>query len=89
MTAGRLFAIFVIFVLATAGWFVLAGSVQVRSDVSDQRLGDAVSGLWGSAQEQSAPEFRSGEGKNASRLDIAGSDISAKFNLNQRRKGLL
>ena len=89
MTAGRLFAIFVIFVLATAGWFVLAGSVQVRSDVSDQRLGDAVSGLWGSAQEQSAPEFRSGEGNNASRLDIAGSDISAKFNLNQRRKGLL
>jgi hypothetical protein len=89
MTAGRLFAIFVIFVLATAGWFALAGSVQVRSDVSDQRLGDAVSGLWGSAQEQSAPEFRTGEGNSSSRLEIAGSDISAKVNLNQRRKGLL
>ena len=89
MSAGRLFAIFTIFVLATVGWFVLAGSVQVRSDSSDTRLGDAVSGLWGSPQHQDAPEFRFADKNGARALDIAGSDISAGFRLNQRRKGLL
>ena len=90
MSAGKLFAIFLIFVLATLGWFVLAGSVQIRSDSSDTRLGDAVSGLWGSPQGQQAPTFvRTAEQGAASRLDIAGSDISADFHLSQRRKGLL
>ena len=90
MSAGKLFAIFLIFVLAALGWFVLAGSVQVRSDSSDTRLGDAVSGLWGSQQAQDAPSFVRAADKGAtSRLDIAGSDISADFHLNQRRKGLL
>ena len=89
MSAGRLFAIVVIFVLATAGWFVLAGSVQIRSNSSDQRLGDAVSGLWGSSQRQDAPEFRIVSGAEKERLDISASDISAKFRLSQRRKGLL
>jgi hypothetical protein len=89
MSVGRLFAVALIFILATAGWFVLAGSVQIRSDSSDQRLGDAVSGLWGSPQRQDAPQFHLADGAGMSRLGIEGSDISADFRLNQRRKGLL
>ena len=89
MSGKRLFAIAVIFVLASMAWLVLAGSVQVRTTSTNDRLGDAVGGLWGSPQEQPAPEFRSSAGGAATRLEIAGSDISADFKLNQRRKGLL
>jgi hypothetical protein len=89
MTAGRVVAIIMIFLVATAGWFVLGGSLQIRSQSSDERLGDAVSGLWGSPQRQNAPDFRIGTGENARKLEVAASDISAKFNLSQRRKGLL
>lgn len=89
MTAGRVVAIVMIFILATMGWFVLAGSLELRSNTSDERLGDAVSGLWGSPQRQLAPAFRMGTGQYARQLEIAGSDLSAKIALNQRRKGLL
>jgi hypothetical protein len=89
MTAGRLFAIFLIFVLATAGWLVLAGSVQFRTDTTNHRLGDQVSGLWGSKQEQNAPRFSVGEGSGKRNLEISGTDATVKFRLNDRRKGLL
>ena len=89
MSGKRLFAIVVIFVLASVAWVVLAGSVQVRTTSTDDRLGDAVGGLWGSPQTQEAPEFRSSQLGVNNRMEIAGSDISAKFKLNQRRKGLL
>ncbi|MEI8084261.1 MAG: inner membrane CreD family protein [Actinomycetes bacterium] len=89
MSGKRLFAIIVIFVLASAAWLVLAGSVAVRTDSSDQRLGDAVGGLWGSPQTQEAPVFRLAPGSDSAPVEIAGSDISATFDLSQRRKGLL
>lgn len=89
MSGKRLFAIAVIFVLATAAWGVLAGSVQVRTTSTDERLGDAVGGLWGSAQTQQAPEFLYSPVGSSNRLVVSGSDISAAFDLEQRRKGLL
>jgi hypothetical protein len=89
MSARRLFAIAVIFVLATAAWGVLAGSVQVRTTSTDDRLGDAVGGLWGSPQTQQAPVFLYSPAGTSNRLEISGSDISATFDLEQRRKGLL
>jgi len=89
MSGKRLFAIIVIFVLAAGAWLVLAGSVEIRSTSSDERLGDAVGGLWGSEQRQSAPTFTYGLGGTASRIDVAASDITAGFKLNQRRKGLV
>ena len=89
MSGKRLFAIVVIFVLASIAWLVLAGSVQVRTTSTTDRLGDAVGGLWGSAQTQEAPSFGYTSSGAPKRLDIVGSDISAGFKLNQRRKGLL
>ena len=89
MSGKRLFAIVVIFVLASVAWLVLAGSVQVRTTSTTDRLGDAVGGLWGSPQSQEAPEFRYSPSGATNRMEIAGSDLSAVFELNQRRKGLL
>ncbi len=89
MSGKRLFAIGVIFVLAACAWMVLAGSVQIRSASTDDRLGDTVGGLWGAAQTQTAPTFRYSPGVTASSMDVAGSDIAAGFKLTQRRKGLL
>lgn len=89
MSARRLFAIGFIFALAAAAWLALAGSVTVRTGSTDTRLSDAVSGLWGSEQQQRAPEFSYAEGASTTKLDIVGSDISAKLDLEQRRKGLL
>ena len=89
MSGKRLFAIVVIFVLASAAWLVLAGSVQLRTTSTGDRLGDSVGGLWGSAQTQQAPVFEYTPASSANSLAISGSDISAAFKLNQRRKGLL
>jgi hypothetical protein len=89
MSGKRLFAIVVIFVLASAAWLVLAGSVQVRTTATDDRLGDAVGGLWGSPQTQEAPRFAYTSPSGTSQMEIAGSDIAADFKLSQRRKGLL
>jgi len=91
MTALRLVAIALIFVVATVAWVVLAGSVQYRTDTSDNTLGTDVAGLWGAPQYQTAPTFTyrpDGEGA-ALPLAIAGSDITTRFDLDQRRKGLL
>lgn len=91
MSGKRLFAIFLIFVLASAAWMVLAGSVQVRTNDMDGRLGDAVTGLWGSPQRQEAPSFSAkwpGDSKRKA-LELAGTDATAGFRLDQRRKGLL
>lgn len=92
MRVVRLIAIGIIYAVAAIAWVVLAGSVQYRTDTSDAQLGERVEGLWGGAQIQTAPEFtlRSGGGREGGApLAIAGSDISADFKLDQRRKGLL
>ncbi len=89
MSGKRLFAIIVIFALSAAAWMVLAGSVQIRTTSTDDRLGDEVGGLWGSPQMQEAPEFRYTPTTGANRLEVASSDISADIALDQRRKGLL
>jgi len=89
MSGKRLFAIVVIFVLAAGAWLVLAGSVEIRSTSTDERLGDAVGGLWGSTQTQQAPTFSYTASGTVDRIDVAASDITAAFKLTQRRKGLL
>jgi len=89
MSGRRLFAIAIIFVLASLAWFVLAGSVQVRTDSTTGRLGDEVGGLWGTPQVQTAPRFTFKAAATGGPLEIAGSDITADIALDQRRKGLL
>ncbi|MCL2504234.1 MAG: inner membrane CreD family protein [Coriobacteriia bacterium] len=102
MTAGRLFAIVLILILASFAWAVLGGSVQLRTDRMTEPLTDKVAGLWGSPQTQVAPTFAASWPNpssqatatvaapvTGSRLEIDGSDITVDFKLDQRRKGLL
>lgn len=85
MTALRLFAIAVILVVASVGWLVLGESIQFRTNDAGARGGADVGMLWGGPQIQTAPTFSAG----SSRLEVASSDITADFNLEQRRRGLL
>jgi len=89
MTVLRLLAIVLIFVLAAGSWFVLAGTVDYRTNNTGDALGERVEGLWGGPQTQQAPTFTyTSKGKTGS-LELVGSDITANFQLDQRRKGLL
>jgi len=85
LTPLRLLAIAVILVTATLGWFVLGGSVAYRTETSGGDGTQQVSSLWGQPQVQSAPTFTAG----TKQLDITSSDIEARFELDQRKKGLL
>ena len=89
MTVLRLLAIALIFVLAAGSWFVLAGSVDYRTNNTGDALGERVEGLWGGPQAQQAPTFSSAAAGKVGALDLVGSDITADFKLDQRRKGLL
>lgn len=89
MSAGRLFAIGVIFVLATIAWFMLGISVQERTGSTTDRLADEVSGLWGAPQVQGAPVFAARSADSGEGLEVVGSDVSVALELDQRRKGLL
>lgn len=87
MTVPRMIAIALIFIVAVAAWMVLGGSVVYRTDMSDSKLSGQVRGLWGERQVQAAPTFV-GEGGGAP-LQLDGSDIAARFKLDDRRRGLL
>lgn len=90
MTVGRLVAIALIFGIAAMAWFALGGSLEYRTGNADAALGERVEGLWGGPQSQTAPRFTLRQGRGpAVPLEIAGSDITADFQLRQRRKGLL
>lgn len=53
----RLAAITFIFICTAIGWFILAGSVMVRTDSADSQMRRAVSRLWGTEQTQMAPQI--------------------------------
>jgi hypothetical protein len=104
MNVPRLIAITLIFILAAAAWFVLGGSVAVRTQTQDQQLRERVGGLWGTPQKQLPPAFTGTylrktrekghpqpvwRAEAAPAVGVSGSDVTAKFNLDQRRKGLL
>ena len=100
----RLAAITFIFVCTSIGWFILAGSVFIRSDAYNRSMRNAVSNLWGSEQTQTAPvvyeriqvelpeKGRGGKTKYEIRkiyYPLQGSDIEADLSLEHRKKGLL
>jgi hypothetical protein len=91
MSVKRIVAIAAIFLLATAGWFVLGAATAIRSDEFGSRLGEQVQDLWGAPLAQQAPSFV---------VEIPGServryvlptknDIRVDLNTDYRRKGLV
>ncbi|MDO8964150.1 MAG: inner membrane CreD family protein [Coriobacteriia bacterium] len=90
MSALRLFAVFVIFVLATVAWAVLGTTNMVRTDDTSGTLTRQVGELWGERQVQQAPRFvRAGTATASPTVSLEGTDIEARFKLDQRRRGLL
>jgi hypothetical protein len=89
----RLFAVFLIFVLAAAAWMVLGASNLYRSDSAATTMTAKVAGLYGSPQTQAAPGFsyRATEGTRtiAGALEVTSTDVATAFELDQRQKGLL
>lgn len=90
----RLFAVFLIFVLASIAWMVLGASNLVRTDDAQTATTAKVAGLYGDPQTQRAPTFsyRATEGTAAAAagaLDLDSSAIVTDFKLDQRQKGLL
>ena len=55
MTVQRLFAIAVIIVCTGVGWFILGGSVAIRTGESDQHLQREVEQIWGGTHRQVTP----------------------------------
>lgn len=54
----RLFAIAVIYILASISWFFLGGSMSLRSNDKHDALGADVAEMWGGPQEQLAPSLK-------------------------------
>lgn len=94
MSASKLFAVFLILVCASAAWVVLGTANVVRTEDKSSTLVRQVGDLWGDRQVQAAPSFswRTPDGaKNVGKgtLDLAGTDIETRFDLQPRRKGML
>lgn len=85
MSVPRLFGIFFVFLIATFGWVVLGGSIEVRTHEADGSGWESVGSLWGEPQTQHAPAFSA----SGSAVPIVSSAITADFDLDQRRRGLL
>lgn len=90
MTPLRLFAVFVIFALASVAWVVLGTANVLRTEDSSGTLTRQVGELWGEKQVQQAPVFAGRDATgHVGPLEFAGTDIATRFDLQPRRKGLL
>jgi hypothetical protein len=93
VTPLRLFAVFLIFVLATVAWVVLGTANLVRTEEADRTMTAKVAGLYGQPQTQNAPRFEyvssPGAPPASGPLDVDSTDATAAFELDQRQKGLM
>ncbi|HTD37267.1 MAG TPA: inner membrane CreD family protein [Candidatus Limnocylindrales bacterium] len=89
-----LVGISLVLLAATFGWFVLAGTIGLRTQQSDTAQRAALAGLWGGSQEQREPEFTAVFPNGAKhwrtdQLAVWSSRIDVALALDLRRKGLL
>jgi hypothetical protein len=86
-TAGRLFAIALIFAGASVAWMILGGTISSRTGSAGDRLEPEVVSTWGSAQKQ--PPAQAHYTDVYGTLSLNGSDIKVNLALEHRQKGLL
>ena len=93
----RLLAITFIYICTTVGWFILAGTVLIRTETFDTKLRGEVSKLWGAEQIQNAPavylkstgKHKDGEEfRHDEYIPLEASDINVDIDLEHRKKGL-
>jgi len=91
MSVRHFFAIVLILLLGITAWWILGTASQVRTYAVDERLSNAVAGLWGAPVVQQAPRFSVRvPGTRQQRAILASRNhITVQLQLKQRRKGLL
>jgi len=91
MNTRKIIAIFVIFITACAGWWILGVTTNFRSNEYFSRLGSQVENLWGESLVQQAPTFAVEiPGSNQVRwLMPSKNDIQVELIPDYRKKGLI
>ena len=92
MTIKRLIAICLIVGCTSAAWFLLGGTLQYRSNQTDERLGSEVVKNWGPllTQEQPSLFYEAPTGAGARReIQPETSDIAVTLTYDPKQKGLL
>ncbi|MBN1795041.1 MAG: inner membrane CreD family protein [Sedimentisphaerales bacterium] len=93
----RIIAITFIYACTVVGFFILAGTVFVRTENQDQKLKRSVGQLWGSRHIQQAPlpyyrteiKDRNNTTIQKTPIPLRSSDITVDIKLEHRKKGLL
>lgn len=92
MTPRRLLAILLIIACTAAAWFVLGGTLSVRTATTDARLGETVAGNWGQAMTQAHPRayYISPTAARAKRtIQPEASRVEVSLRSEPKKKGLL
>ena len=89
MKPTRLIAIFVIFLLATAGWWTLGVTVGYRSQTIGSRSGGAVTSLWGPRLQQAHPQASYNDASGTVPLLPSQSKVLVTLNHQPRQRGLV
>jgi inner membrane protein CreD len=95
MSVARLIAIGFIFVCVTVAWFILGGSIVVRTADLESQLGPRVNELWGPPLMQTAPTAylgmvdKTGKTPPPAVALMDSSDVKVDLHLDYRQKGLL
>ncbi len=86
MLANRIVALVFIFALASGAWMYLGRTIVARTQATYMNINSQVEGLCGTPITQRSPVVT--DAANTP-IDLRGSDITAKLDLEYRRKGLL
>lgn len=91
MNNRKIIAIFIIYFIACAGWWILGTSTSFRSSRYFSRLGPQVEKLWGSSLVQQAPTFavEIPGSKQVRWLMPSKNDIQVVLTPDYRKKGLI
>jgi hypothetical protein len=92
MTIKRLIAIIVIVLCTTGAWFMLGGTVQLRSGMSDEHLNQEVVRNWGPVLVQQPPTFfyeAPTGGTQPRHIQPESSEIQVGLVFEPKQKGLL
>lgn len=92
MSLARLIAIGFIFACVAFAWFILGGSIVVRTADIGQVTGSQVQELWGPPLTQAAPVafYATADKPNLRQpLQLDSSDVQANLHLDYRQRGLL
>ena len=84
----RLIAIFIIFVLTTAAWWILGVTLGFRTDTYSLRTSGEVNGLWGPSLQQPHPRAFYSDASGAVSLLPSSSKVTAELAYDPRKRGL-